>query len=56
LGLKVDKLQDVRVDTQGTMQIRPLMATLMQAGPPPQASASPQDITSEVSADVFLRP
>jgi uncharacterized protein len=56
LGLKVDQFQDVRVDMPGSMPIRPMMATRMQAGPPPQATASPQDITSEVSADVVLRP
>ena len=40
----------------GSVPIRPMVATQMQAGPPPQATASPQDITSEVSAEVASRP
>jgi hypothetical protein len=40
----------------GSVPIRPMVATRMQAGPPPQATTSPQDITSEVSADVVSRP
>ena len=54
LGLKVDHLQDVRVDLPEPMPIRPLMAMRMKAGPAPEATASPQDITSEASADVVL--
>ena len=55
LGLKVDQVQDVRVDAPEPMRVRPMMAA-MKAGPPPQATASPQDVTSEVSADIVLRP
>ena len=54
LGLKVDHLQDVRVDMPEPTPIRPMMAMRMKAGPEPQATASPQDITSEASADVVL--
>ena len=54
LGLKVDHLQDVRVDMLEPSPIRPMMAMRMQARPAPEARASPQDVTSEVSADVVL--
>ena len=54
LGLKVDHLQDVRVDMPEPSPIRPMMAMRMQARPAPEATASPQDVTSEVSADVVL--
>lgn len=54
LGLKIDHLQDVRVDMAEPTPIRPMMAMRMKAGPAPQATASPQDITSEASADVVL--
>ena len=54
LGLKVDHLQDVRVDMPEPTPIRPMMAMAMKAGPAPEATASPQDITSTVSAEVAL--
>jgi uncharacterized protein YggE len=56
LGLKVDQIQDVRVDMPEPMPVRPMMAMQMKAGPPPEATAAPQDMTSEVSADIVLRP
>ena len=54
LGLKVDHLQDVRVDMPEPSPIRPMMAMQKLARPAPEATASPQDVTSEVSADVVL--
>jgi hypothetical protein len=38
------------------MAIRPMMAMRMKAGPAPEVTAAPQDITSETSADIVLRP
>ncbi|HEY0185310.1 MAG TPA: SIMPL domain-containing protein [Rhodopila sp.] len=58
-GLHVDHWQEVRLD--GPM-LRPRLAMPMQAmaaaraAPPPQATAAPEDVTAEVSADVVLRP
>ncbi len=52
LGLKVDHLQDVRLDSGGR-QAFPVMAA---RAPGPQASQTPQDVTADVSADFALRP
>ena len=58
LGLRVDRLQDVRLDDTPVFQPRPgpmvVMAARMAA--PPQATASPEDVTADVAADVLLRP
>lgn len=56
LDLREDHLQDVEVDMRDIVPVRPTMAIAMRAGPPPQATAAPQAVTSEVSADVVLRP
>ena len=47
-------MRDVRVDMPEPSPIRPMMAMRMKAGPAPEATASPQNVTSEVSADVVL--
>ena len=54
LGMRVDYLQDVRVDVPVSSLIRPMVAMAMKAMPAPEATASPQEIASEVSADVVL--
>jgi uncharacterized protein YggE len=58
LGLHVDHLQDVRLD-EALFQPRhavPMMAMSRMSAPPPQASAAPEEVTAQVSADVLLRP
>jgi uncharacterized protein YggE len=58
LGLHVDHATDVRLDGP-VYQPRPsfsLMASAARAAPPPQASAAPEDVTANVSADILLRP
>jgi uncharacterized protein YggE len=54
LDLRVVQLQDVRVNMQGSSPIRPMLGAQMKAMVAPQATATPQDITSEVTADVLL--
>ena len=58
LGLKVDHLQDVRLDAPDFQSRRPLgmMAMAARTMPPPQATAAPEDVTADVSADVVLKP
>ncbi len=58
LGLHVDHLQDVRLDEASFQPRRgvPMMAVSRMSSPPPQASAAPEDLTAQVSADVLLRP
>ena len=58
LGLKIDHLQDVRLDAAEFQPRRPMgmMAMAARAMPPPQATAAPEDVTADVSADVVLRP
>jgi uncharacterized protein YggE len=57
LGLHVDHLKDVRLQPQGLRPIRPMMAMAARASAPaPQATAAPEDVTAEVSAEVVLRP
>ena len=58
LGLHVDHLQDVRLNGMAIQPRRPLSMSPMavRAAPPPQATATPEDVTAEVSADVVLRP
>ena len=55
LGLHVDHVRDVRLDSP-VYASRPMPMMAMQArSPPPQASAAPQDVTAEVSAEYVLR-
>ncbi|MBV9539108.1 MAG: SIMPL domain-containing protein [Acidisphaera sp.] len=59
LGLHVDHLADVRIQPNEPFLPRPLMAGgAMRAAamPLPEATASPQDVTVAVAADVVLRP
>jgi uncharacterized protein YggE len=56
LGLHVDHIQDVRVDIPEAMPVRPMMAAQARAMVAPEETRSSQDITSEASADVLLRP
>ena len=60
LGLHVRFLRDVRLDEpdlvpRGPFRVMGLAARSMPA-PPPQATATPEDITAQASADVVLRP
>ncbi|MBV9784661.1 MAG: SIMPL domain-containing protein [Acidisphaera sp.] len=57
LGLHIDHLQDVRLDGP-VYQPRPMMAMARAASPAPapQATAAPEDVTANVSADLVLRP
>lgn len=55
LGLQVDHLRDVRLGApEFPRRPTPMMAA--RATSAPQATAAPEDVTSEVSADVVLRP
>ena len=56
LGLHVDHIQDVRVDIPEGMPVRPMMAAQARAMVAPEETRSSQDITSEASAVVLLRP
>ena len=58
LGLHVDHLQDVRLDEAAFQPRRavPMMAMSRMSTPLPQASAAPEEVTAQVSADVLLRP
>ena len=58
LGLHVDHLQEVRLDGLGFQPRQPagMMAMARMASPPPQATAAPEAVDAEVSADVLLRP
>jgi uncharacterized protein len=56
LGLHVDHATDVRLDIP-VYQPRPSFSVMAARGaPPPQATALPEDVTADVSADVVLRP
>ena len=60
LGLHVRFLRDVRLDEpdlvpRGPFRVMGLAARSMPA-PPPQATATPKDVTAQASADVVLRP
>ena len=60
LGLHVRFLRDVRLDEpdlmpRGPFRVMGLAARSMPA-PPPQATATPEDVTAQASADVVLRP
>ena len=58
LGLQIDHLQDVRLDGPifQPRRLLSLSASAIRAAPPPQATAAPEEVTAEVSADVVLRP
>ena len=60
LGLHVGFLRDVRLDEpdpvpHGPYRVMGLAARAMPA-PPPQATATPEDVTAQAAADVVLRP
>jgi uncharacterized protein len=58
LGLQVDHVQDVRLDGPND-QPRPPFPMMAMAGgamPAPQATAAPEEVTAEVSADYVLKP
>ncbi len=59
LGLHVDHLREVRLDDPEFQSRRParMMAMArMDAASPPQATAAPEEVDADVSADVLLRP
>ena len=56
LGLHVDHLREVRIDTPEVMPVRPMMALQQRAMVAPQETRSSEDITSTASADILLRP
>lgn len=58
LGLHVDHLKDVQMQPRMDGPLRPVMLSMAaRAGAPaPQATAAPEDVTSQVSAEVVLRP
>ncbi len=60
LGLHVRFMRDVRLDEpdlvpRGPFRVMGLAARAM-AAPPPQATATPEDVTAQAAADVALRP
>ena len=54
LGLHVDHLQDVRLE-EAFFRAASMKAASLR-GPAPEASAAPEEVTAQVSADVLLRP
>lgn len=57
LGLHLDYLKDVQLQPREFGPVRPMMAMAARVGAPaPQATAAPEDVTAEVSAEVVLRP
>jgi uncharacterized protein YggE len=58
LGLQVDHVQQVTLDGPPSQprQPVPMMAMAVRAIPAPQATAAPEDVTAEVSADYVLKP
>ncbi len=56
LGLHVDHRQEIRVDVRDVFPVRPMMAMAARAAPAPEVTAVPQVVTTEVSADIMLRP
>ncbi len=60
LGLHVRFMRDVRLDEPDLVPrgpFRPMgLAARAMAAPPPQATATPEDVTAEAAADVVLRP
>ena len=56
LGLRIDHLRDVTLDASEFQPRRPFpMMALERAAPPPQATAAPEDVTADVSAEIILR-
>ena len=60
LGLHVRFMRDVRLDEPDLVPrgpFRPMgLAARAMTAPPPQATATPEDVTAEAAADVVLRP
>jgi uncharacterized protein YggE len=58
LGLQVDHVQEVRLDGPNDRPRPPfpMMAMAGRAMPAPQATAAPEEVTAEVSADYVLKP
>ncbi len=58
LGMEVEGLRDVRLGGPAYQSRPPYPMMAMAAGamPPPQATAAPADVRTEVSADYLLRP
>jgi predicted secreted protein len=59
LGLRVDHLKDVQLLPPGFQPVRPIMGmamTLRAGASAPQATAAPEDVAAQVSAEVVLRP
>ncbi len=54
LGLHVDHLQDVRLE-ESFFRAASMKASALR-GPAPEATAAPEEVTAQVSADVLLRP
>jgi hypothetical protein len=57
--LRVDHLKDVQLLPPGFQPVRPIigMAMTLRAGASaPQATAAPEDVAAQVSAEVVLRP
>ena len=55
LGLHVDHLQDVRLE-ETFFRAASMKAANLPMPPPPEASAAPEEVTAQASADVLLRP
>jgi uncharacterized protein len=57
LGLHVDHLKDVQLQPRMDGVLRPMMTMAARAGAPaPQATAAPEEVAAQVSAEVVLRP
>jgi uncharacterized protein YggE len=56
LGLQVDHVQDVRLDGPNDQPRPPFPMMAAGAMPAPQATAAPEEVTAEVSADYVLKP
>lgn len=59
LGMQVDHIQTVTIEPADLGGPRPMMAMMSvarAAGPPPQVTAAPEDVTARVSAEVLLKP
>jgi uncharacterized protein YggE len=57
LGLHIDHLKDVQLQPREMGPVRPMMAMAARVGAPaPQATAGPEEVNAEVSAEVILRP
>ncbi len=57
LGLHVDHLKDVQLQQPMAGMLRPVMSMAARVGgPAPQATAAPEEVAAQVSAEVVLRP